>query len=106
MNLKISYESDGRPVTDAEITINDKLIQHKGDGEYSGSIPNWMPTKTTETSVQVPGFTSNTFIDRQNGIGNIILFGGLAIIVASIILYKVIRTRNKRPEQKIEVDLS
>jgi len=103
---KAFYESDGAPVQNAELIINNVTAQYLGEGKYRLQITNWLPQIEIQADFITPGFSNVIFFESHYCVGNIGLLTFTMIfttVTTSIFLWK---RKNRNFEKKILDSLS
>jgi M6 family metalloprotease-like protein len=94
VKINLNYESDGTPLTDADVTIESVKAQNVGNGEYVATLSNWSPYATCQVDIEKASFIRD-FSVSSIVIGNTALLGVIATIVAISVFFLVKRKKPK-----------
>ena len=92
--VQMCYETDGHPVKDGKITINNNVFQVEDEKPYTFSVSTWSPIITVNAEISSTGFTPQKITETYYCTGNISIYviTSLGLFAASTIL--IIKKRN------------
>ena len=92
-SITLRYESDGRPVDEATVTVNGVSAVEVAQGVFQATVVTWSLLSQLSVYVVRPGFRSQDFSLSGYVIGNIAVEAVVAIIVLAIIILITKRAR-------------
>lgn len=90
--IRLSYLSDGAPVTGAEVVLNDAEMSEVSPGEYQQSITTLSPIANLSIRAMIDYFDPYTAEAQEIMIGNVVLYIGITLLA----IFVAIRRAQKR----------
>jgi M6 family metalloprotease-like protein len=90
LEVNITYQFDGKPVTDANVTVGTVQAEDMGSGRYEASILEWKPYAGYQVSIEKETFEKNLDVSIAMTT-NIAIMLLAAIIIAVAILFMMYR---------------
>ncbi|MEN3024655.1 MAG: PKD domain-containing protein [Candidatus Methanosuratincola petrocarbonis] len=95
VSVRLSYASDGSPVTGASVSINGKQAEELGYGNYALRLESFLPYMTVRSEVEAQNFDA---IVNEEGVlmtGNALVYAAFASAVALSLAFLARRAHSK-----------
>ena len=94
LEIRLSYQFDGTPITDASVTIGGKEAHNLGNGRYIVELSEWSPYVSYNIRIEKAPFTID-FYASFVAIGNSIMISLIAVLILIITIVFFKRRRKK-----------
>lgn len=94
IEIDVRYVFDGKPVTGATVTVEDRQLDEIGNGNYVAEIPDWKPYATYRISVEKLSLTKNletTVLLTANTVFISLIAFIVVLIITVLMIYRKTR---------------
>jgi hypothetical protein len=79
VEVNVAYQSDGRPVPDANVTVGGVKAKDIGNGRYEAAMSDWKPYTTLSVKVEKDSFVKNVDV-------SFVLTGNIAVMLLAAVI--------------------
>lgn len=98
VTARLSFESDGRPVDEAAVTVNGVPAAESNPGIFQTTVATWGPLYLLNVTIERPGFSPQNITLSGYATGNILLvIVAMMLVIATFIVMKVTRKPSVPP---------
>jgi glycoprotein endo-alpha-1,2-mannosidase len=99
VTARLSFESDGRPVDGATVTVNGVPARESSPGIFQATVATWSPLYQLNVVIERPGFSPQNITLSGYATGNVLLVivAMTSIIISFVMVMKVKRKSSMPP---------